>query len=408
MLYIGVDWADDKHDVCIRDADRRVLCEFPIDHDAAGMAKFDETVAALGAEPHECLVAIEKPHGLLVGYLLQAGYIVYAIAPKAVDRYRDRHRQSGAKTDEIDARALADILCIDREFHRPIPSDSPLAQEIKMTSRQHRKLVNECTRIKNQLAACLKEYYPAALDLFSGLDCAITWSFLRVYPNAKAAKKASLIELKAFFDYKGYSCPSKIPEIHNKLQAPAIPVADWQVRVSQRRMLVLVELLAIIVTQIKAYEKRLTELLDQHEDAFIFRSLPNVGDVTAAWLLGEIGDCRDKFESANSMQALAGSCPVTFQSNKQRRIKFRAACCKSFRNGLQQFARLSARGKDGSSWAKAYLNDQISRGHSVSRGTRALGNCWLKIIFRLWKDRVAYDEKIHLRSRAQRGHRVMA
>jgi transposase len=409
MLSIGIDWADTKHDVCIRDAaDRRILSEFPIDHDAKGMAQLDETVAALGAKPHECLVAVETPHGLLVGYLLQTGYVVYAIPPRAVDRYRDRHRQSTTKTDELDARVLSDILCIDREYHRPIPSDSPLAQEIQLTSRQRQKLVTECTRIKNQLTACLKKYYPVALNLFSGLDCAITWSFLRAYPNAEAASAASLAELEAFFAQQGYSCPSKVPEIYEQLQAPAISVADWQVRASQRHMLLLVELLATVATHIKAYERALSDLLDQHEDAFIFRSLPNAGDVIAAWLLGEIGDCRDKFDTASGMQALAGTCPVTVQSGKQRRIKFRVGCCKSFRNGMQQFARLSVRGKKGSSWARGYLSDQLSRGHSVSRGTRSLANRWLAIIFRLWQDQVVYDERIHLRNRAQRGRRVLA
>lgn len=409
MLCIGIDWADDKHDICIRDAaDRRILAEFSIDHDAEGMAQLDETVAALDAEPHECRVAVETPHGLLVGYLLQVGYVVYAIPPRAVDRYRDRHRQSGTKTDQIDARVLADILCVDRAYHRPIASDSPLAQEIKLTSRQRQKLVAERTRLKNQLTACLKAYYPAALNLFSGLDCAIAWAFLQAYPNAEAASAASRADLEAFFTQQGYSCPRKIPEIYEQLQAPAIPVADWEVRARQQYMLILVGQLATIVPQIKTYEERLSELLDQHEDAFIFRSLPNAGDVTAAWLLGEIGDCRDKFETAGGMQALAGTCPVTVQSNKRRLIKFRQGCCKSFRNATQQFARLSARGENGSAWAKGYLSDQLARGHSVSRGTRALANRWLSIVFRLWQDRVVYDERIHLRNRARRGRRVMA
>lgn len=179
MLSIGIDWADDKHDICIRDAqDRRILAEFIITHDAEGVKQLDEMVAALGFQPADCLVAVETPHGLLVGYLLQTGYTVYAIPPRAVERYRDRHRSSGAQSDKIDARTLSDILCVDREYHRPIPEDSPLAQEIKLVSRQRQKPVQEQTRIKNQLTACLKAYYPAALGLFSSLDCAITWAFL--------------------------------------------------------------------------------------------------------------------------------------------------------------------------------------------------------------------------------------
>jgi hypothetical protein len=135
-LRIGINWADTKHEVCIRNVrDRRILSEFSVNHNTEGLAHMDETVAVLGFEPGECMVAVETSHGLLVGYLLQVGYIVYAIMPRAVDRYRDRHRQSGAKTDERDARVLSDILCIDRAYHQPIPADTPLAQEIRLTSR---------------------------------------------------------------------------------------------------------------------------------------------------------------------------------------------------------------------------------------------------------------------------------
>ena len=405
MICIGIDWADDKHDICIRVAgDRRILAEFTITNDEAGVRQLDEKVATLGYEPADCPVAIETPHGLLVGYLLQKGYPVYSIPPKAVTRYRDRHKMSGAKSDTSDARILADILCVDREMHRPIPADSPLAQEIRELSRQRQALVKEKTRLKNQLTACLKAYYPVALELFSDLDCAIARAFLRAYPNLEEARKVSLEELRAFFSQQGYTCMRKIPEIYQRLQAPAIPVADWQARVQQRHMLVLVDLLETLVPQIQTYERELSHLLDKHQDAFIFRSLPGAGDVTAAGLLGEIGDCRAKFESARAMQALAGTCPVTIRSNKRVLIKFRVACCKSFRHVIQQFARQSSL-PGRSAWARGYLHDQLGRNHSVSRATRALGNRWLSIIFRIWQDRVQYDEAVHLCNRARHGRK---
>lgn len=404
MISLGIDWADDKHDICVRNLDdRQILATMIITNDAAGVSEMDEMVHTLGYQPKECLVAIETPHGLLVGYLLQQGYCVYAIQPRAVDRYRDRHTASGNKSDPIDAAALSDILCIDRDYHDPIPADSPLAQEIKLISRHRQKLVAERTGIKNQLTACLKSYYPAALELFSGLDQAITWAFLRAYPNPFAASQTSLADLKVFFAQQSYTCKRKIPAIYEKLQAPAIPVTDWQIRVHQRQMLVLVELLSALQPQILDYERELSNLLDQHQDAFIFRGLPNAGDITAAWLLGEIGDCRHKFQSATNMQALAGSCPVTRQSNRRRIVKFRTACCKPFRNGLQQFARLSTHPTQGAAWARGYVRDQLSRGHNLNRARRALGNRWLSIIFRLWKEKIPYDEKIHLRNRALKG-----
>jgi hypothetical protein len=109
--------------------------------------------------------------------------------------------------------------------------------------------VNERTRIKNPLTARLKSYYSVALDIFSCLDCAIAWAFLRAYPNVEAASAASVTELEVFFAQQGYTCPRKIPEIYEKLQAPAIAVADWQVRASQQYMLLLVEVLATLVSQ---------------------------------------------------------------------------------------------------------------------------------------------------------------
>jgi transposase len=409
MISIGIDWADDKHDICIRDLeDRRILAALTITHDAQGVAELEATVAALGSSPAESVVAIETPHGLLVGYLLQQGYAVYALPPRAVERYRDRQRLSGAKSDAVDAATLADILCIDRDYHHPIPADSPLALELRLVSRQRQKLVGEQTRLKNQLTACLKAYYPVAVTLFARLELAITRAFLQTYPNATVAQQASLAELTAFFRQQGYTCPRKIPAVYAQLQAPAIPVAAWQVRVYQRQMLVFVELLATVSTQVRAYESELARLLTQHADAAIFLSLPNAGVVTAAGLLGEIGDCRPKFASASGLQALAGTCPVTKQSNRVRWVEFRVGCCKPLRHASQQFARHSARGRTGSPWAKGYLHAQIQRGHSFSRASRALANRWLAIIFRLWQDRVLYDEQVHLRNRARRGVRLPA
>lgn len=409
MICIGIDWADESHDVCIRDLeDRRILAEFEITNDANGIKEFEETVSVFEYAPSECPVAIEKPDGLLVGYLLQQGYMVYAINPKSVDRYRDRLHVAGSKTDTDDAAILADILYTDRDYHEPIPEDSPLVKEIKAVSRNRRKLVKEQTRIKNQLTACLKKYFPVALELFTDLESDISRAFLCTYPNARDAEKTSLEDLKEFFNEQGYTCKSKIPCIYEQLQAPRIPIPDWQVRVQQKLMLSLVKILTAVSRQIKNYEKKITELLDKHEDAFIFRSLPNAGDVTAAWILGEIGDCRAKFEASSSMQALAGTCPVTKQSGGTRYVVFRKACCVSFRNAMHQFSRNSTLGKSASSWANGYLSSQLERGHSMSRATRALANRWLSIIFRLWKNRIIYDEGAHLRNRARHGRKSPA
>ena len=179
----------------------------------------------------------------------------------------------------------------------------------------------------------------------------------------------------------------------------------WQAEAGSRLTAALLAELAVLSEHIQALVKRLTELLAQHPDAAIFQSLPRVGPVLVAGLIGELGDCRDKFTHANALQALAGTSPITIQSGSAKRVAFRFACNKPLRYLLQQFARQSAYPR-GSAWARGYLANQFERGHSKSRAYRALANRWLVIIFRMWQDRSLYDEHYHLSNIAQRGSRL--
>jgi transposase len=154
--------------------------------------------------------------------------------------------------------------------------------------------------------------------------------------------------------------------------------------------------------KISTEEDRLADWLAQHPDAPIFRSLPRAGPVLAARFIAEMGDCRERLKEAGALQALAGTAPITIQSGSTRRVHFRFACNKPLRHQFQQFARQSAR-LDGSVWARGYVANQLERGHSNSRAYRALANRWASIIFRIWHDRILYDENYHLRSIAQRG-----
>jgi transposase len=213
--------------------------------------------------------------------------------------------------------------------------------------------------------------------------------------------------LRAFFKEQGYTRPNKIPDLIAKLHAPAIPVPAWQAEVGSRLTAALMAELAVLSEHIRGVEARLTELLAQHPDAAIFRSLPRVGPVLAAGFIGELGDCRNKSRDASALQALAGTAPVTIQSGPTRKVSFRFACNKPLRYLLQEFARQSAH-PGGSAWARGYLSNQLERGHSKSRAYRALANRWLVIIFRMWQAGSQYDEDYHLRNTAQRGIKMLS
>jgi transposase len=400
---IGIDWADESHLVCIREySSRRIIAEFQIEHSAGGIQKFNTTCNALKISSEDCGVAIEAKHGLLVNYLLLANYSLHPIPPAVLKDYRGRQRRTGAKSDRDDARLLADALCLDLELYPPLANDSALVRELQAMYRARKQLVQTRVRALNQLRQNLKTYFPVALKLFSRLDSKILHAFLNTFPTQKLAEAATAQELESFFAQQGYKRPDRMPAIVAMLDEPGIPVPDWQAEAGQRYTMALLDQLAILTEHINSFEMRLTELLDKHEDAPLFLSLPRVGTVLAAGLLGEIGDCRDKFDSASAIQALAGTAPVTKSSGSTRSVSFRFACNKPLRDLLQEFARQSAR-SDASPWARGYLEAQIERGHSASRAYRALANRWVCIIHRMWKDHSRYSEAYHLRNIAQRG-----
>jgi transposase len=166
LVFVGIDWAEKHHDFCIIDEHGSILSKGRIIDGIEGIGKLHETMATHVEEPGDAIIGIETDRGLLVGALGAAGYAVFAINPLSVDRYRDRHSTSGAKSDPGDAKILADIVRTDRHNHRQIAGDSDLADAIKLLARTHQSLVWQRQRHVNQLRSALREFYPQALEAF--------------------------------------------------------------------------------------------------------------------------------------------------------------------------------------------------------------------------------------------------
>jgi transposase len=171
VLHVGIDWAETHHDVCVMDDEGRILARQRVAEGLAGVGRLHQLLAEHAHDPGEVVVGIETDRGLLVGWLVAAGYQVIAVNPRAVDRYRDRHGQSGAKSDSADAKVLADLVRTDRHNHRPVAGDSELAEAVKVLARSHQNLVWTRQRQVNQLRSTLREFYPGALAAF-GTDLA--------------------------------------------------------------------------------------------------------------------------------------------------------------------------------------------------------------------------------------------
>jgi transposase len=378
MLYTGIDWADQKHDALALDETGRKLGAIHVTHTAEGLAKLDAwLVQILGASDKEQMACIvETNHGLLISFLLEHGWPVYPVNPRTVDRKRSA---SGAKTDAIDAYLLAKTGRADlADLYRLIPDSEKIA-ELKGLTRDQDSLIQMQTRLVNQLTACLKDYYPVALDLFAKLQQRSTLLFLQTYPTLEAAQAASVEQMSQVLKASGHTTASKVaPKIFEQLHQPSLRANAVTIRTKSRLALALTAQLLPLVEQIAEYGKEIEQLFLSHQDNEVFMSLPRAGKRLAPRLLAEIGDDPSRYESAASVQALGGTSPVLFQSGNYSKPHRRLGCIKPLRNALHQFAWQSTLSEP---WATAYYERKRAEGKSHSVAVRALSNVWVRIIF---------------------------
>ena len=189
MIFVGDDWAEAHHDVYLCDVAGARLGKARLPVGIVGIARFLELVAGHAGEPAVVVVGIETDRGLWVQALIEAGYTVYAINPRAASRYRDRHTLSGAKSDPGDAKLLAELVRTDRHNHRPVAGDSDLGEGIKVLARAHQNMIWDRTRATNRLRCALREYFPAALDTFTELADRDTLAVLAAAPDPDTGRK---------------------------------------------------------------------------------------------------------------------------------------------------------------------------------------------------------------------------
>src|SRR5437660_23091 len=328
MWYAGIDWADTHHDALVLDEQGHQRGSLRVDHTPEGLAKlntFLETISgSLEKEQMACI--IETTHGLLIAFLLEAGWPVSPVNPRTGDR---RRSASGATTDTIDAYLLAKTGRADlADLHRLTP-DSELVQELKTLTRDQDALIQMQTRLVNQLTACLKAYYPVALELFGKLQQPSTLAFLHAYPTVQAARCASVEDLTALLKRARYpAARKKAEELVHQLREPCLLASEVITRAKSRLMLALVAQLEPLHAQLEEYDKETLRLFLSHADSELFLSLPGAGTRLAPRLLAEMGDDRNRSERASRLQALAGTSPVLYQSGTYQKAHRRLGCIK--------------------------------------------------------------------------------
>ena len=389
--FAGIDWASEEHALCVvEESGASVAGEFHA-HDEAGISGLIARMGALGV----VRVAIERPDGLLVDRLLEAGFTVLPIHPNKLKATRPRYEAAGGKSDGFDAFVLAELARTDSHRHRALRPDSDETKALRALTRTREDLIGARVRLANELHAQLDTFWPGAARIFADVDSQIALAFLERYPAPADARGLGEKRMAAFLARHGYSGGRSPVEALERLRsAPEGRAGTLEARARRGAVLGLVAALRPIVAQIRELTSQIAHAVRSHPDGQVF--LPLFKDrksvITAARLVAEIGDDRSRYPSAEVLAADAGMAPVARESGKRKVAGFRWACDKRLRDAVACLANST---RHTNPWAQSVYLNARSRGLEHPHALRVLGRAWLRVLWRCWQDEVPYDPAKH-------------
>ncbi len=379
MITCGIDWAEGHHDVAVLDDAGRVLTRRRIDTGITGFSELMSLLAEHAEDPVTVPVAIETDKNLIVVALQAAGLAVFAINPRAVARYRERHGQSGKKSDPGDAALLADVLRTDRHQHRTLPKISPAGLAMKALARQHQEAIWALHMTTSRLRSVLLEFYPQALKAFPNLKHKAALTVLASASTPELGNKMTRRRLVALLHRCGRRNDAALVEqIIADLTTPALrQPAPIETALGQA-VVTLIGILTAMHTAVEQLETALETEFGQHQLAPILRSAPGLGPILAARVLAEVGDDANRFTTANGLRAFAGTAPVTRASGRSRRVFARRVRNKRLGDACHWWAFAMLTKSPG---ARAHYDRRRAAGDHHNAALRNLAN---KLIGRLW------------------------
>jgi transposase len=419
VLGVGIDWAEEFHDIALGTPEKGVVEQFRIDHGPAGVEGLIRRCLALEPDPAEVRVVLETRHGLLVESLLDAGFTLIPVNPDLVARRRGPARK---KDDAEDARICC-LIALDRHatVKRLVPHGE-IGGELRALARDDERAARDQRRLLNRLRADLQVTFPAAVTLAGDdLGAPTMLRLLERWPTQAELTAATREELIAFARVGRHGWPDRFADdAAAALATPALPTRDYLVRAKAATIrLAAVQLLALHQAR-RAWERRMAGLLlggprtgRDHSvkepdpgQAFpggeIYLSMPGLGDRLAARVAGEIGERFDQFDSPNALQCYAGQAPVTRRSGKSDFVVARRLAHNHYLGAaVHQWAFCSLRR---SGWAREFYDGKIQAGKGHHAALRALGNRWIEVLWHCLHKGIRYDESVHVahRNRALR------
>ena len=399
MLYVGIDWAVESHTVTLLTCPGKVLESLVIANTLKGFLKLLEAIRRYIGEDKpalthkDVLFIIEDRNQRLVDFLLAQDFAGYLMEPSRMPGYRLRYRSSGNKTDPDDAFIMADVLCRDRDQLPTINPMNATVQTLKTLLMDREGFVRDQTRLINRLTACLRQYYPEALELFSNVAGKTALAFLAAYPDFAAAHRLSREQIQQFLTE--HHCPrtKRLERIVELLAQEPIAAPAAVIETKRRLALHIIQQLQGVQTTVAEYDAEIQRIGAENKEVQRFRGLPGAGPQIAGGLYTLFGDDRTRFGSAMAVQSFVGTAPRTIQSGKMRMVCFRFGCNGFHRTQAQQLALSALRI---SAWAKQYYRGKRAEGKRHQHALRCLANLLMKIAFAIWRDQTTYDENRHL------------
>jgi transposase len=398
--YVGIDWADTKHDICLQAAGdtRREFC--CIRHQVAAIDEWANTLYLRFGGP--VAVALELSKGPIVAALQKYEFLVlFPINPATLAKYREAFQPSGAKDDPADAELALDLLVRHPERFSPLRPQSALMRSLVSLVERRRQLVGDQNRLTNRLCDTLKQYYPQALEWFDDRGTVLFCDFLERWPTLRSVRQARTAVLERFFHAHHCRSASRISARIESIRAAAALTEDPAIIGPCRlHVLALVAQLRAVLAAIVQFNLEIAQVACTLPDYALFESLPGAGPRLAPRLLAAFGEQRERFRSADELQKYAGIAPVTERSGKQCWVHWRLQCPKFLR---QTFVEWAAQTINRSFWAGAYYRQQRAKGSSHHIAVRALAFKWIRILYRCWQARTPYNETAYLNVLRKRG-----
>ena len=398
--FIGIDWADAKHDICIQSADSDEREFDVIPHQVERIDEWAQAMRQRFGSP--IAVAVELSKGPIV-YALQKHdcFVIFPVNPSTLAKYREAFQPSRAKDDPTDAELAVDLILRHPERFKPL---QPQSVEIRMLAslvEQRRNFVGDKIRITNRLRFALKQYYPQMLEWFEHIDTPLFCDFVTRWPTLLQVKRARKSTLRKFFHAHNMRFEHVVERRLDAIKAATPLTLDAAVVVPHRlQALVYVEQLRVMLSAIKQFDIEIESVAKQHEDYALFTALPGAGPSLAPRLLVAFGEQRERYKSAADIQKYSGVAPVTERSGKKHWVHWRWQCPTFLR---QTFVEWAAQTINKSYWAGEFYRQQREKGSTYQAAVRALAFKWIRILFRCWQTRIPYDEVVYLKALERRG-----